>query len=306
MKSIQSLSTPIILLIGGLFFASCEDVIDPALQSADPVLVVDAWINDLPGDQTIQLTWSQPYFEAELPPPVSGASVLVRDEEGRVFFFYENITKPGYYEWTPSGADTLRIGSTYALEITVGADTYTAASYMGRVPPVDSVTFEEDDNLATGGKIVRAEFWATDPLGPGDAYWIRTYKNDIPLLKPNEINIAFDAGVSIGGPADGVVFIAPVRRRINSNDQNADGTLKSPISLGDTLHVQIHSLTVAAFTYLNEVSIQTNRPGGFQELFATPLSNVSSNIFNTNPSGPKAVGFFNVSAVSTGGGRYSN
>lgn len=305
MKTKNIVLLPLVLLTAGLFFSACEDVIDPELQAADPVLVVDAWINNLPGEQTIRLTWSQPYFEAKVPPPVSGASVLVRDEEGRVFFFYENITKPGHYEWVPAGADTLRIGSTYALEITIGPDTYTAASYMGRVPPVDSVTFEEDDNLATGNKVIRAEFWATDPVGPGDAYWIRTFKNGIPLLKPSEINIAFDAGVSIGGPADGVAFIAPVRRRINSNDQNEDGSLVSPIALGDTLHVQIHSLTVAAFTYLNEVSIQTNRPGGFQELFATPLSNVSTNIINTNPSGLKAVGFFNVSAVSSNGGRYT-
>jgi hypothetical protein len=70
------------------------------------------------------------------------------------------------------------------------------------------------------------------------------------------------------------------------------------------MHVEIHSLTVAAFTYLTEVSIQTNRPGGFSELFATPLANVSSNVFNVNTNGRRAVGFFNVAAVSSAGKRY--
>jgi hypothetical protein len=46
------------------------------------------------------------------------------------------------------------------------------------------------------------------------------------------------------------------------------------------------------------VIIQTDRPGGFAELFSTPLANVSTNVTNLDPNGTKAVGFFNVSAVS--------
>jgi len=54
---------------------------------------------------------------------------------------------------------------------------------------------------------------------------------------------------------------------------------------------------------LNEVAIQTNRPGGFAELFAQPLANVSSNILVADESSEttKAIGFFNVSAVSSEG-----
>lgn len=291
------------LIASGIFF-SCEDIIDPTLEPAAPVVVVDAWINNLPGTQTINLTWTQPYFESVLPPALTGAVVTVTDDQGKLFTFVESATKPGSYEWTPSGSDTLRVGGKYVLSIVTGGDTFQAQSYMGRVPAIDSISYEPDENIATGDPIVRAEFWATDPKGTGDAYWIRAYKNGVPLLKPAEINIAFDAGVSIGGPADGVVFIAPIRRRINSTDRDEDDQLLSPIQDGDSMHVQIHSVTVAAFTYLNEVSIQTNRPGGFAELFATPLANVSTNVINTNSGGRKAVGFFNVSAVSAAGKRY--
>jgi hypothetical protein len=52
------------------------------------------------------------------------------------------------------------------------------------------------------------------------------------------------------------------------------------------------------------VAIQTDRPGGFAELFSTPLANVSTNITNANVNGSKAVGFFNVSAVSSAGKKY--
>ena len=152
--------------------------------------------------------------------------------------------------------------------------------------------------------ITRAEFWATDPLGPGDAYWIRTFKNGLLLNKPSELNIAFDAGFSIGGQSDGVTFITPIRRRINPNEQDEDGVPLNPIENGDSLQVQIHSITPQAFTYLNEVAIQTDRPGGFQELFATPLANVSTNVINTNANGSKVLGFFNVAAVSAAGKRF--
>lgn len=293
-----------LMVIASSVFVSCEDIINPTLQSADPVVVVDAWISNLPGTQTISLTYTQSYFEEALPPALTGALVTVNDDQGKSFLFVENVTKPGHYEWAPSGADSLRVGGKYFLTIITPSDTFQAQSYMGRVPAIDSITYEPDENIATGDPIVRAEFWATDPVGAGDAYWIRAYKNGVPLLKPSELNIAFDAGVSIGGPADGVVFIAPIRRRINANDRNEDDQLLSPIQNGDSMHVEIHSVTVAAFTYLNEVSIQTNRPGGFAELFATPLANVSTNVFNVNSGRPKAVGFFNVAAVSSAGKRY--
>lgn len=282
----------------------CEEVIYPDLQEAAPVLVIDAWVNDLPKTQTIIITRSQPYFDAVTPPGVAGALVSLVDSQGKVYTFTENDSKPGFYEWTPTGFDVLTKNVGYKLIITTGAEILEATSYMGRVPKIDSLTFEKDTRPGSSDEITRAEFWATDPAGIGDAYWIRTYKNGIPLLKPSEINMAFDAGMSIGGQTDGVTFIAPVRRRINANDQDDDGVLLSPIVDGDSIQVQIHSVTPAAFTFLTELSIQTNRPGGFQELFSTPLANVSTNIVNTIPGGSKAVGFFNVSAVSSAGKRY--
>jgi len=54
------------------------------------------------------------------------------------------------------------------------------------------------------------------------------------------------------------------------------------------------------------VKVQTNRPGGFGELFATPLANVSTNIINTNAQGTKTQGFFNVAAVSSAGKRFKD
>ncbi|MDZ4715153.1 MAG: DUF4249 domain-containing protein [Cytophagales bacterium] len=292
----------------GLVFSlgACEDIINPTLQPASPMLVVDAWLTNRPEPQVISITRSQPYFEKALPPGVPGAQVRVVDNQGTLFIFLEDVANAGKYVWTPPpGQGFGVIGGSYRLTLVVNGETFEASSYMGRVPPIDSITFETDNRLGTSEKITRAEFWATDPTGIGDAYWIRTSKNGIALLKPTELNIAFDAGLSIGGQTDGVTFITPVRRRINANDKDANDKALSPIVSGDSIQVQIHSITVQAFTFLTEVGIQTNRPGGFQELFATPLANVSTNVVNTTAGGSKVLGFFNVSAVSSAGKRFS-
>jgi hypothetical protein len=70
------------------------------------------------------------------------------------------------------------------------------------------------------------------------------------------------------------------------------------------VYVEINSITVQAFDYLQQVQVQTDRPGGFGELFARPVSNVSTNIVNLNKNGKKALGFFNVAAVTGRGQRF--
>ncbi len=288
-----------------LAFYSCEEVINPELEDAQPVLVIDAWLNNVAGTQQIKLMRTQPYFENVLPPGVSGAVVSVADEKGNVYSFIE--TEPGVYVWTPVGNEVFgEVGLTYELIVREGTETFVSTSRMGRTPAIDSLTFF----LQPGGQFFddqyQAEFWSTDPIEPNDAYWVKTFKNGEQLLKPSEIVTAYDAGFSKGGNFNGVPFIAPIRRAINPFDEAEDGTFKSPYVVGDSVYVQIQSVTEAAFNFLNEVRIQTDRPGGFSELFATPLANVSTNIKNTNNNGSKVVGFFNVGAVSGLGRKFKS
>ena len=288
-----------------ILIMSCEDKISPTLEQASPVFSVDAWLTNKPGPQVIILSKSQAYFDNTIPPGLSGATVMVNDDKGKVHAFMEDDKKPGYYLWTPKVNEVFgAIGARYQLNILINGETFTSSSRMGRVPPIDSIVFQTDKRTGRVDSVTRGEFWATDPKGVGDAYWIRTYKNGVLLNRPSEINVAYDASFSAGGETDGVNFITPIRRGINSRDTDENGKALSPIVSGDSLNVQIYSVTIEAFDHLNEVKIQTDRPGGFQELFSKPLANVTTNIINTKSNGSKAVGFFNVSAVSTRGKRY--
>jgi hypothetical protein len=288
-------------------FAACETVVFPELPFAEPQLVVDAWVNNKEEPQIIKLSLTQPYFQNTLPPPVSGALVQINGSDGAVYVFTEADTAAGTYVWVPSpGAPLGAMGVSYTLTVQAQGETYTATTYMGRVPPIDSITFLLQKGNQFIDDLYLAEFWAVDPPEPGDAYWIKTWKNGRLLNKPSEINLAYDAGFSRGSNFNGVNFIAPIRRGINPFDQDERGRFLSPYLPGDSVYVEIHSLSEASFDFLTLVVLQTDRPGGFSELFATPLSNVPTNIKNVNPSGKGALGFFNVAAVSGKGRRFNS
>jgi len=289
-----------------LFFASCETEIDPELEKAETLVAVDGWINDKPGPQIIKVMLTQSYFDNTLPPGLSGATVKVENiTSGKTYSFTEISEHKGDYVWTPStNSDRIGIpGDQFHLLIEANGETYEAVSKMGRVPVMDSITFTFEEENAFQPDSWYAEFWAKDPDGAGDTYWIRTTKNDTLLNKPGEINIAYDAGFSKAANFDGLQFFPPIRYAINPFEEDENDKALSPYDPGDSVYVEINSITESAFNYLTLVISETDRPGGFGELFSSPLANVSTNINNVNPKGKKAVGFFNVAAVSGGGKR---
>lgn len=297
-----------LLLLGLIGIMACEEVIDVDLQDAEPILVVDAWINNRIGEnQIILLTTTLPYFSESVQPTISGASVTITDELGNNFVF--NEVESGRYEWRPSIAQpTIGVeGTSFELSVLVNGSSYTSMTTMGRVPEIDSISIEQEEQSAfiSIDDFYIAQFWATDLVGPGDAYWIKTVKNGVPLNKPSEISLAFDSGTTQGGNFDGVPFILPIRQSINPLEVDENDLFLSPYLPGDSVYVEIHSISVEAFQFLTEVRLATDRPGGFGELFSSPLSNVPTNIKNTNTAiEGDVIGYFNVASVSGLGKRF--
>ena len=287
-----------------LFIAttSCEDDITDkvTLEEAPTLVVIDAWINNKPEPQTIQVSASQAYFDNSGIVGLSGAEVVIFEESGKQYVFEEGAN--GTYTWTPPAGETFgTIGQNYALAVTYNGVTYGSATTMNRVPPIDSISFRFEEANAFLEDSYFAEFWSRDPSGTGDSYWIKTWKNGEYLGKPDQINIAFDAGFSQGGAVDGLIFIPPIRDAINPFEDE-DGVFLSPYAFGDSIYVELHSISNEAAFFLNEVRLQTDRPGGFGELFASPLSNVPTNIVGATEE-TEVLGFFTVSGVSAMGRR---
>ena len=282
---------PFLLLI----LISCEDIITPELPTNDPILVVDAWLNNLNEQQKIILSSTQDYLDSTSSPSVSGAIVQVSDDQGNVFDFIESV--PGEYVWQPTilKNNLGDVGSSYTLNIQYDGKEIIAQSTMNRTSTIDSINFVRGQ-FPEGSYY--AEFWSREEVGIGDAYWIKSYVNGIYQNGLDDIITCIDAGASSEGAViDGIPFIPPIRRGITRFETDDDGDFISPFNEGDSLYVEIHSVTYEAFDFLNKTSIQINRPGGFGELFAVSLSNVPTNLQVVNDNRFPVVGFFNISAV---------
>ena len=289
---------------------SCETEIHPELDAPAEVMVIDAWINQKMERQEIRITRSHSYFDSSAPRKVSGATVKVEDlNTGEVFDFQEG---PSSYFWDPAEIPFGVGGHQYKLTVSAEGETFVAYSKPGRVPPIDSIKFNfQQEDFLVKQDYYTAEFIASDPVGAGDTYWIKAWKNGAFLGKPGELNIAYDAGFIPGHSFDGNTFLVAIRKDlINPFDQKPEKEgnreFLPPYMVGDSLYIEIHSLDPLAFDFLYGMSLQINRPGGFAEFFSTPLANTSTNFRNLKEHSTTPVaGFFNVAAVSSKGQRLS-
>ncbi len=274
-----------------IFLTSCEDAIGIKTETGPAELVVDGWITNKSGPQTIRLSLSAAYFDNSPAKPAPGAEVTITDDQGAVYTFTDEKGK-GVYKWTPK-SDTValgRIGGKYFLQIKYSGEEYTATNEIKRVPKIDSMAYKEESfpiKPADGPKDgYLAQFYARDFVGLGDTYWIKALKGGRPYgTDPGDISLAFDASFNPGSPSDGLVFIQPLRQSININKL---------LSAGDTIGVELYSITLESYYFLFQVRQETTNGG----IFAVPPANIPTNISNKNPGGKKALGFFGASAVS--------
>ena len=279
-----------------LFLVSCEDIIYPDLVTNDPILVVDAWVNNKNETQIIKLTKTQDYLNTSAPAAATGADVKIIDENGLKFNFIDQ--GDGNYTWEPTDSfpSLGQIESEFFLDINYNGKKIQASSTLNRTSVIDSINFVKGQ---VPEESYYAEFWSREAEGVGDAYWVKAYKNGQRLTTFQDIITCIDAGASSEGAIiDGIPFIPPVRRAITRFQQDDDNKFISPYEYGDSLYVELHSITYDAFNFLNKASIQINRPGGFSELFAVSLSNTPTNLIVSNDSSYPVVGFFCISAVN--------
>ena len=187
--------------------------------------------------------------------------------------------------------------STHFLNISYNGEKITGSSTLNRTSIIDSINFVKGEFPENS---YYAEFWSNEKEGVGDAYWIKSYKNGVKQVRSQDIITCIDAGASSEGAIiDGIPFIPPIRRAVTrfERDEISD-EFKSPFEYGDSLYVEIHSIPFEAFDFLNKVSIQIDRQGGFGELFAVSLANSPTNLTVEKNSNFPVVGFFCISAVN--------
>ena len=279
-----------------LTFTACEDEVTLESRFENPELVVEAWLNDESEPQTILLSESQDYYDNRLPTPVEDAQVIVCETVDAMptnnCFVFEHQDS-GRYVWTPVAEETLgEPGMSFGLGIQRGERQYASLTTMARTAVIDSLSFQFEEETIGIDEGLYAQIYARDQPGIGDAYLIRSTINDTLLLRPDELNVAFDATFSPGTATDGIAFIFPIRFSINKTDDNGG---PRPLEVGETVAVDITGLSQEAYLFLRIVNEQINN--GQSGLFDLPVANSPGNVFDVESEEP-ILGFFNVGAVA--------
>jgi hypothetical protein len=282
-----------IILISFFLFTACEDVVQIKLDKGSELVVIDAFINDMRNTQKVRLTTTDDYFSSQNPPAITGASVVLKDlTNNKVYNFSDQNN--GDYTFALATTDTIgHVGHAYKLEVSINGAIYTSIVNQNRPAKLDSISaiYQDGSSIFAPDPGYYTVLWARDLPGPvSDYYWIRSSKNNIPYTKANQINLAID-GTNGSVPAnDTLLFTPPVINRLVPSDE--------VLEIGDTLGVEIHSIAKETYSFLVQVINQTNNSG----LFATTPENVRTNVIS--PEGAtKAIGWFSMSAVRTGGKR---
>ncbi len=289
--SIKQLLFFLTLLSPLFLLTSCEDVVTLDTETGPEQLVVDGWITNQPGAQSIRLSRSAAYFKNAAALPALQATVEIKDDSGNSYIFNDTQNN-GVYRWIPESDSVAlgKVGRTYTLLIRYDGEEYVSTNEIRRVPTIDSLIYTEErlpiDPPEGPREGYIAEFFARDFAGLGDTYWIKSLKGGKPYAnEPTSISIAFDAAFSPGSPSDGLMFILPLRQSI---------TVNQLFSAGDTVGVELHSITNEAYYFLQQVRQESSNGG----IFAVPPANIPTNIRNVNPTGKRALGYFGASAVN--------
>jgi len=256
------LSCLFLLALVGL--SSCEKVIEVDLKSSPVQLVFEGNITNVLGPQYIKISRSVPYSDSNVYPPVTGATVVVTNQNGANLPFTE--VQPGLYSFRALKGQPK---DTYTMKATVDNVVYTASSTMPSVVRIDSLTIK---SLTFGGDENRqVEVNYTDPIDIVNQYRF--------LLKINNVLtrriFADDDRLNNGNKVSNILFY--------TDDDNKD------IELGDRIEVELQCIDKDVFKYWSTLSQQTqNGPGGG----VTP-GNPPSNINNN------ALGYFSAHTTFT-------
>jgi hypothetical protein len=254
-----------LLLACSIVLSACEKVIDVKLDNAESQVVIEGNITDQLGQQVVKISKSVPYTENNTYPPVSGAVVVVSDDNSHSWTFSE--TTPGTYTFPALKGETGRI---YTLKATLNNVAYTATSVM---PAPVEIDFLDVKVFNFGGDDQKqAQVHYKDPAGIANQYRF--------VMKVNGIQskqvYAENDRLTDGNEVPSVLFFTG-----NNDDQDQ-------LKTGDVVDIEMQSIDKNIFLYWYTLSQQSsNGPAGG----ATP-GNPPSNINN------KALGYFSAHTVS--------
>ena len=275
MKKATLLYSISFLIMAFPLFTACEKVIELDLDTQEKELVIDAHIDWEKGatgqEQTILLSYTQPYYSQEAPEGASGATVLVADNQGNIFPFVEHIA--GTYKnvnFTPA------LGRRYALIVQYQGKEYVASDILKEVPQLTEDITQSNDGGFTGDQIMLTLRFDANP---------NERNNFVLRIKASSDGVTRIYGFNDRYFPDGR-FSSKILSRSNKEEEK--------FKPGDTVEITLFRVSE---TYMNYIRVLSNNTSNNAGLFSIP-NRVRGNIVNRANPQENPLGAFRVAQYS--------
>lgn len=235
-------------------FSCYQDVMDIDLFGIKPQIVIEGFITDQPGDCTVKISKTGDYFKPDVYPPVSGALVVISDNEDNSVIL--NEIRAGVYSTNILQGVP---GRTYTLKVTVEDEEYTAVSTMPEPLELDSSNYSEYGQLT---------YYFTDREAIEDYCRTKIYINGILY---EEAFYLYNGRFKDGDQIEVHCYIDFYALGISPNNSNISVRLelltldKSIYEYFSMLYDEYHSLEVELPDFLSAISFN-------------PTTNLSNNV----------------------------
>lgn len=261
----------------------CTRVVDLTVDEGPVRLVVEGRIELIKGDtlglQRIRLTTTDAFANPTAVPAATGATVVVTDDQGRVYPFAESSTRPGDYL---ARGLIARIGGRYTLAIRYDGDRYEGTDQVRSVSPIDSLYFVfKPKTIASGDSGFRARIDYADPPGKGNYYLWELFVGDTARLSRdpgNRFRVISEDRFYDGGR---VIGYEPFDEEVLESD---DRVLMRQVALSE-----------ASFRFYAALFEQS---AGGGSPFSTPPASVRGNVANMDRPARYPLGYFVAAEVA--------
>ncbi len=266
-----------LLIFTCIVFASCTDVIDVEVPVAEPRLVIEAsidWEKGTTGnEQTIKLSTSTPYFDNTSDASVTGASVIVINDNNGTEFVFDDQNNGDY----TTTSFVPELNQSYTLEVEYNGESYMANETLKSVVDITEVTQSVEGGFDE--EVLEVNFIFTDPEEEGNYYLSRFQEEGdlLPLLE--NLTDEFVNGNEIE------YFYEKLEDEETGDEEFVPG---------DIVYFELYGISKQYFDYIKILIEQTVESG---DPFGTIPAPLRGNCINlTNPDN-YAFGYFRLSQV---------
>ena len=196
MKNIQIIS--IVLLLAS--FCSCQKVINVNLNSSSPRYVIEGNVTNLPGPYLLTITKSVNFNQLNIAPTVSGATVVITDNNTGLADTLTETSPGSYNTHTLVGTP----GRKYLMYVNAGGNIFTASSTMPQLVSLDSLYTQESAFRGNSYSVVPVY---TNNTNANSYYYFAEYRNDTEtaavFTRKGSSEVSGVISQSLGGGGDG-------------------------------------------------------------------------------------------------------